>query len=169
MKHLLPALARPVRVTRQQVLYLLPEDPTPFSIGQFPVFIFKGATELEAFYGMPMFLHSGVKAARHGGPEVDPEAVDRNPSEESIASVRNFLRGHIPSLALAPIGQTEVCLYTVAPGDAFLVDFYPGRNDVVVASPCSGHGFKFSPLIGGALADLATAGKTSLPIDAWRI
>ena len=45
----------------------------------------------------------------------------------------------------------------------------PGRDDVLVASPCSGHGFKFSCLIGRALADLATTGETDLAIDAWRI
>ncbi len=53
------------------------------------------------------------------------------------------------------IDFTEVCLYTVAPDDQFLVDFLPGRSDVIVASPCSGHGFKFSCLIGRVLADLA--------------
>ena len=60
--------------------------------------------------------------------------------------VREFLSAHIPALAAAPIDLTEVCLYTVAPDDQFQVDFLPGRSDVIVASPCSGHGFKFSCL-----------------------
>ena len=50
----------------------------------------------------------------------------------------------------------------------FRVGLLPGRTDVVVASPCSGHGFKFSCLIGRVLADLATLGETSV-IDPWRI
>jgi sarcosine oxidase len=168
-KRLLPALPVPLRVTRQQVLYLLPDDTTRFRLGRFPVFIFKGASDLESFYGMPMFLDVGVKAARHGGPEVDPDNVDRTSSEEAITSVRRFLRGHIPALADARISQTEVCLYTVAPADHFQVDFLAGRNDVIVASPCSGHGFKFSCLVGRVLADLATSGETDLAIDAWRM
>ncbi len=169
VKRLLPGLAVPLRATRQQVLYVTPDDPAPFRIGSFPVFIFKGASDLDSFYGMPQFLNLGVKTARHGGPDVDAENVDRAPCEEAIASVRRFLGAHIPALENARISQTEVCLYTIAPGDQFQVDFMPGRDDVLVASPCSGHGFKFSCLVGHALADLATAGTTELAIDAWRI
>jgi sarcosine oxidase len=169
VQRLLPELAVPLRVTRQQVLYVTPDDPEPFQVGSFPVFIFKGASDLDAFYGMPSFLNLGVKTARHGGPQVDPDNVDRTPSEEAIASVRRFLGNHIPGLEHAQISQSEVCLYTVAPGEQFLVDFMPGRHDVLVASPCSGHGFKFSCLVGRALADLATSGSSDLAIAAWRI
>jgi sarcosine oxidase len=169
VKRLLPGLALPVQVTRQQVMYLEPSDLTPFRIGRFPVFIFKGSIDLDAFYGMPGFLDMGVKVARHGGPLVDPDQVDRTLDDESIASVRRFLRGHIPGLADARLGHTEVCLYTVAPEERFQVDFLPGRSDVLVASPCSGHGFKFSCLIGRVLADLATSGESELAIDSWKL
>jgi sarcosine oxidase len=168
VKHLLPGFSMPVRVTRQQVLYVQPDDPARFRIGQFPVFIFKGAGDVDAFYGMPMFLNLGVKVARHGGPEVHPDHVDRTLNEEAVAGVRCFLRGHIPALEDARISHSEVCLYTVAPEEHFQVDFLPGRHDVLVASPCSGHGFKFSCLVGRVLADLVTAGETELAIDAWK-
>ena len=114
VKHVLPGLNVPLRVTRQQVLYVVPDDLTPFRIGPFPVFIFKGASDLDAFYGMPMFLNLGVKVARHGGPEVDPEKIDRTPSDGAVLSVRRFLREHIPALEYAQLEHTEVCLYTVA-------------------------------------------------------
>jgi sarcosine oxidase len=169
VKRLLPALLLPVRVTRQQVLYFRPANPAPFQIGKFPVFIHKGEGEDDAFYGMPDFLGLGVKAARHAGPEVDPDLHDPTISEDYCSVVRRFLRGHIPALGDATIGFTEVCLYTVAPDDEFRVDFLPVRPDVIVASPCSGHGFKFSCLIGRILADLATAGATEFPIDHWRL
>ncbi len=169
VKRLLPTLPVPVRITRQQVLYFRPADPAAFQIGRFPVFIYKGAGEDEAFYGMPDFLGLGVKAARHAGPEVDPDFHDPAIGEDYRSIVRQFLRGHIPTLADAAIGLTEVCLYTVAPDEEFCVDFLPLRPDVVVASPCSGHGFKFSCLIGRVLADLATTGTTDLPIDHWRL
>ena len=125
VKQLLPELDVALQVTRQQVLYVRPVDATPFAVGRFPVFIYKGAGEDDAFYGMPEFLASGVKVARHGGPVVDPDTVDRTPSERAVATVRRFLAGHIPSLAEASISQMEVCLYTVAPGDQFQVDFLP--------------------------------------------
>ena len=169
VKRLLPDLPLPVRVTRQQVLYFRPADPAPFQVGRFPVFIHKGADEDDAFYGMPDFLGLGVKAARHAGPEVDPDLHDPAVGDDYRSIVRTFLRGHIPALADTAIGLTEVCLYTVAPNDDFRVDFLPLRPDVIVASPCSGHGFKFSCLIGRVLADLATIGTTELPIDHWRL
>lgn len=165
---LLPDWPVPVQVTRQQVLYFRPADPGPFQVGRFPVFIYKGADEDDAFYGMPDFLDLGVKAARHAGPEVDPDVQSPTVDESYRSIVREFLRGHIPALADAAIGTTEVCLYTMAPNDDFVIDFLPTRPDVIVASPCSGHGFKFSCLIGRILADLATLGTTDLPIDHWK-
>jgi sarcosine oxidase len=169
VKHLLPRLSPPLKVTRQQVLYFRPRDPAPFRIGQFPVFIFKGGGPLDAFYSMPGFQGLGVKVARHGGPETDPDVEDRTISDDYRDIVRAFLRDHIPTLAGAAIELTETCLYTVAPDEQFLVDFLPGRSDVVVASPCSGHGFKFSCLIGRVLADLATSGESEIVSDIWRL
>ncbi len=169
VKRLLPGLPVPLRTTRQQVLYVRPLDHAPFQIGRFPVFIYKGAGDEDAFYGMPEFLDLGVKVARHAGPEIDPDIEETRVGEEYRSTVRNFLKSHIPRLADAPIDLTEICLYTVAPDEQFRVDFLPGRSDVIVASPCSGHGFKFSCLIGRILADLAMTGSTEFAIDAWRI
>jgi sarcosine oxidase len=168
VSRLLPALEVPLQVTRQQVLYFRPSEPAPFRIGQFPVFIYKGSGEANAFYGMPKFLSLGVKVARHAGPEVDPDENNRVVDEDYRRIVREFLSAHIPALAPAPIDFTEVCLYTVAPEDQFQVDFLPSRSDVIVASPCSGHGFKFSCLIGRVLADLATDGETPFEIACWK-
>jgi len=169
VRRLLPQLELPLRPTRQQVLYFRPADPRPFSIGRFPVFIYKGVDELDDYYGMPAFLECDVKTARHGGPDVDPDAVDRSIGEEYRATVRSFLRGHIPALADASITLEEICLYTVAPSERFVVGAWPGRPDLVVASPCSGHGFKFSNLIGRVLADLAVDGHTDIDISPWQL
>ncbi|ODT99879.1 MAG: amino acid oxidase [Planctomycetes bacterium SCN 63-9] len=168
LKRLLPDYPVPVQVTRQQVLYFRPPDAAPFQIGRLPVFIFKGDEEGDAFYGMPEFQGLGVKVARHFGPEFDPDLEDRMVDEEYRGVVREFCRRTLPALADAPIDLTETCLYTVAPDEKFEVDFYPGRTDVMVASPCSGHGFKFSCLIGRVLADLASRGGTDTRIDPWR-
>jgi sarcosine oxidase len=168
VNRLLPELPVPLKVTHQQVLYFRPHDLAPFEVGRFPVFIFKGAGSLDAFYGMPGLQGLGVKVARHGGPEIDPDLEDRGVSGDYRTVVRDFLSDHLPALARAPIEHSEVCLYTMELEERFLVDFLPGRSDVVVASPCSGHGFKFSCLIGRVLADLATRGETKISIDAWR-
>jgi len=110
-----------------------------------------------------------VKVARHGGPDVDPDTEDRWVDEPYKEIVRAFLQRHIPDLASAPISLTETCLYTVAPGDRFVLGPLPGRPDVIVASPCSGHGFKFSNLIGRVLADLAIEGQTPIDIEPWHL
>jgi sarcosine oxidase len=165
---LFPDWPVPLRPERQQVLYFRPRDPAPFQPGEFPVFIYKGDEPLDAYYGMPEFLGCGVKVARHGGPEADPDEPDPVVGEEYREIVRAFLRGCFPALADAPIDRAEVCLYTVAPDEQFRIGHPAGRPDVVVASPCSGHGFKFSCLIGRVLADLATTGETGVPVDAWR-
>jgi sarcosine oxidase len=165
---LFPDWPVPLRPTRQQVLYFRPSDPAPFQPGRFPVFIYKGREDLDSFYGMPAHEGIGVKVALHGGPDTDPDRPDTVVGQAYREVVRAFLRGCIPSLAEAPIDLTEVCLYTVAPDDQFQVGSPKDRPNVTVASPCSGHGFKFSCLIGSVLADLATRGETAVPIDAWR-
>jgi sarcosine oxidase len=166
---LVPDWPVPLRPTRQQVLYFRPDDPVAFRPGRFPVFIYKGRDEPDAFYGMPEFDGLGVKVARHSGPETDPDRPDPVVDDGYKAVVRGFLRGCIPALAGAAIDFTEVCLYNVAPDDQFQVGSPAGRPDVVVASPCSGHGFKFACLVGRVLADLAAHGFTDVDIDPWRV
>jgi sarcosine oxidase len=166
---LIPSLTTPLRPTRQQVIYLRPGDPDAFAIGRFPAFIFIGQGELNAYYGMPGCLGSGVKVARHGGLDVDPDRVDRTIEAAYIDDLREFLRRTAPSLADSPIDRTETCLYTMTADETFKLGPLPGRPDVIVASPCSGHGFKFSALIGRVLADLAIDGRTEIDIRPWRL
>ncbi|MDR3633910.1 MAG: N-methyl-L-tryptophan oxidase [Isosphaeraceae bacterium] len=166
---LLTNLGFPLRATRQQVLYFRPTDVLNGLPGRFPVFISKGAEVLDDFYGMASFQGQGVKVARHGGPDVDPDSVDQQVGDEYRATVRRFLKKYLPPLAEAPIDRTEICLYTVAPDEQFRVGPLPNRSDVIVASPCSGHGFKFSCLIGQVLADWATHGATDLAVDFWQL
>ena len=75
----------------------------------------------------------------------------------------------IPALAAVPIHFTETCIYTVAPDDHFRLGPLADCPDIVVASPCSGHGFKFSCLIGRVLADLATRGRTDIAVEPWKL
>jgi len=166
---LLPKLPFPLQPTRQQVLYFRPQDAISVSPGRFPVFISKGTAPLDDFYGMPSYLGCGVKVARHGGPDTDPDVEDREVGEEYRAVVRRFLKAYLPALADAAVDRTEVCLYTVAPDEQFRVGALPGRPDVFLASPCSGHGFKFSCLIGSVLADFATQGTTNLAVSLWQL
>ena len=70
----------------------------------------------------------------------------------------------LPELS-GPILSMDVCLYTNSPDGHFIIDMHPEHDSVVIACGFSGHGFKFAPVMGEALADLAQYGKTSLPIQ----
>ncbi len=155
---LLPTWPVAMTPTRQQVVYFSPPEPTAFRPGRLPVFIFKGRDDADAFYGMPEYDGLGVKVARHVGPEIDPDSPDPVVAACYISNIREFLRGCLPTLAESSIDSTEVCLYNVAPDDQFQIGALPDRPDVFLASPCSGHGFKFTALIGHVLADLAQRG-----------
>jgi sarcosine oxidase len=63
----------------------------------------------------------------------------------------------------------KTCIYTMTPDGDFVLDLVPGAPQIVVASPCSGHGFKFAPVIGEILADLATRGTTRHDISRFRL
>lgn len=165
---LIPELADRHRIERQQVLYFDPPANGSYRPAHFPIFIFKGADDQPAYYGMPDISGQGVKIARHGGDVMDPDQDDRSIPETYEREIRDFLATCLPGLVDAPVLRSEICKYTVAPNEDFLVDFLPGRSDVIVASPCSGHGFKFSPLIGRILADLAVSGATDLETTNWR-
>lgn len=62
-----------------------------------------------------------------------------------------------------------VCLYTNTPDGHFIVDRHPKSERVILASPCSGHGFKFASAVGEALADLALDGKSALDLSLFRL
>jgi sarcosine oxidase len=98
------------------------------------------------------------------GPPVDPDArsFDPDPVRERLAV--DWMEGLVA--APAAIARSETCLYTIAPDEDFVLDRV---GPVVVASPCSGHGFKFSPLIGAVVADLATGAAPSVPLDRFRL
>ncbi len=148
----------PVEVERQTTHWFRPREPEGFSTGRFPVFLWE--TETGSFYyGMPD-LGKGVKAARHHGGETGPlDSLDDEVREAEVAEVRRFLASRVPA-ANGEHLRSAVCRYTNTPSAHFLVDRLPGQGRVWVASPCSGHGFKFAPVIGEVLADLVTEGTT---------
>jgi sarcosine oxidase len=93
----------------------------------------------------------GVKAGRHiAGPEVDPDDKGA-PDQGSIEIVSEWVSRHYPEASPRP-HLAETCLYTNTDDQRFILERH---ENIVVGSPCSGHGFKFAPLIGERLADLA--------------
>jgi sarcosine oxidase len=75
---------------------------------------------------------------------------------------------HLPA-ANGRLVKAKTCLYTMTPDGDFIIDRLPGAPQIVVASPCSGHGFKFAPAIGDILADLAAGGTTAYDISRFAL
>jgi sarcosine oxidase len=164
---LLGEAGRPLTVMRQVALWHGSARQDLFRRDRFPLFI--ADTPEGYFYGVPAIDRRGVKVARHyGAPELPgPEAVSREVTDQDREAVAGFLRCYLPAAGACTDGS--VCLYTLTPDRHFLIDLYPGVEGVAVAAGFSGHGFKFAPVVGEVLADLAAGGNTPWPIELFRL
>src|SRR6185312_7719555 len=97
----------------------------------------------------------------------DPDEIDRVGGETEIERIRAWMRTRMPA-ANGPLANARVCLYTNTPDEQFVIDRHPAAPGVAFASACSGHGFKFAPVIGEILADLAVDGTTGWDIERFR-
>ena len=161
---LVPELELPLAVERNPLFWFEPAaDAHLLTPDRLPVWIVELDDE-HAFYGFPLLGDQGFKAARHhGGLPADPETLDREVHSSDEAPVRAFLERYLPAANGRRL-DARVCMYTNTPDFDFVVDFHPADERVVILSPCSGHGFKFSSVIGVIAADLATDGRTAYDI-----
>jgi sarcosine oxidase len=168
LSKLMPDLPSPLRVTREVMGWFEPRNPAPFLSGTFPVFLLE--SPLGQHYGFPPWRGGLLKIAKHHhrNETVDPNHVDRVVSAEDEALIRPAVSQYIPAAA-GPLRSAKTCLYTMTPDRDFLIDCLPGAPNIVVASPCSGHGFKFAPVVGEILADLATEGGAGHDISRFRL
>jgi sarcosine oxidase len=168
LKALLPDLPVAIRVTRQVLGWFAPREPALFSKDRFPAFL-QQTTE-GIFYGFPDDGTGRVKVAKHHHADetVDPDRCDRVVSAADVAMIRSYLAAHLPA-ANGPLVAATTCLYTMTTDGDFIIDRLPDNQRVIVASPCSGHGFKFAPVIGEIIADLATTGATARDISRFSL
>jgi len=118
------------------------------------------------FYGFPQIDERGVKVAEHtGGPLVpDALALDRSLDTGDQSRVAAFIRQYLPDLTTDCLGDA-VCMYTMTPDQNFIVDRHPQHPQVVFAAGLSGHGFKFTSMLGETLCELVLDGRTQAPIE----
>jgi sarcosine oxidase len=161
---LTPELRLPLAVERNPLFWFEPKaDADLLGPDRLPVWIIE-LDEEHAFYGFPALPGQGFKAARHhGGLAADPDTLDREVHPSDEAPVRAFLERYLPAANGRRL-DAKVCMYTNTPDYDFIVDFHPANERVIVLSPCSGHGFKFSSVIGVIAADLAIDGRTDFDI-----
>jgi sarcosine oxidase len=150
----------PMRVERQIMHWFAPEGGiTPFGADRHPVYVWEDATG-EQIYGFP--ARDGEQTAKvaffHRPVPTDPDHVDRQVHPQEIREIRDYVATRLPALTRHVRALT--CLYTTTPDHHFVLGPHPDHPRVTVAAGFSGHGFKFTPVVGEVLADLALDGRT---------
>jgi sarcosine oxidase len=163
---LLPDPPVPLRVTRQVMAWFEPREPALFA--DLPVFLVE--SEHGTHYGAPPFGGRGVKVAKHHhfGEFVTPDDYDTRVSSKDEQAIRAGIADALP-MANGMLQDARTCLYTLSPDGDFVIDRLPAAPQVVVLSPCSGHGFKFAPAIGEIAADLVLDGGTRHDISRFAL
>jgi sarcosine oxidase len=163
---ILPDLPARLRVTRQVMAWFEPCDAALFRPPRFPVFILESRHGMH--YGFPVDAF-GVKIGKHHHRDetVDPDDCDRSVSAQDEAVIRAALADHLPA-ANNRMRMAKTCLYTMTPDGHFLIDRVVSPH-IILVSACSGHGFKFAPVIGEIVADLAIRATTAHDISRFRL
>jgi sarcosine oxidase len=168
LTELVPSLKLPLEVERQVLFWFEPEQKTSlFAPENFPIYICEAEPD-KIFYGFPD-LGDGVKIANHHRGEITtPDTIDRLVKEEETEQIKNIIDRFLPA-ARGKLVNSEVCMYTDTPDFNFLIDFHPEYKNILLASPCSGHGFKFSSAIGEIISDLLVSGKSKFDLGLFNI
>jgi len=122
------------------------------------------------YYGFPVFGIPGFKFGRyhHLSETFNPDDPSRECNAQDELILRRFGERYFPD-GCGPVLSMHACIFTNTPDEHFVIDLLPGYPQVVVASPCSGHGFKFASVVGEILADLAEKGDTRHDISLLRL
>ncbi|HKH28670.1 MAG TPA: N-methyl-L-tryptophan oxidase [Sphingomicrobium sp.] len=163
-----PALRGRAVPERQVIGWFQPLDSVLFTPATFPVFVLQA--DEGTFYGFPVWSVPGFKIGldHHLRETGEADAIDRDIHARDEAVLRVALERYFPA-ANGPTMALRTCLYTNVSDEHFVIDTLPDSPQVVVASPCSGHGYKFCSVIGEVLADLATEGCTRFDLSSFRL
>jgi sarcosine oxidase len=166
-----PSYARLFKVYRQVMYWFdIREDfRAKFAAPGFPVFIWIFAEGGEfGFYGFPTLDGKSIKVATEQFTAItDPNHVNRAVSAEEVQTMyKDCVQGRMPQIS-DRCASAASCLYTVTPDCNFVIDVHPDSDRIIIASPCSGHGFKHSAAIGEALAEQVIDGKSQIDISSF--
>jgi len=155
-----------LRVTHQQVVYYAVEDEGLWSRGRAPIYIAHGR---DGFYGFPISERPGfIKVGIELDTEIpDPDVETNSPNFEALTSLNRIVATMFRGVRPQP-ADVVTCRYTETADRDFLIDRHPRHPGIVFASPCSGHGFKFSILSGRLAAELATESSEPAASPLWR-
>lgn len=165
---LLPELSPVLEPERQVLGWFQPESPARFTPEEFPVFSMRSSEGY--FYGFPVHGVPGFKVGKynHRHETVDPDEMDREPDATDEQILREYTEEYFADAA-GPTMRLETCMFTNTPDERFVIDKHPEHSQVTVAAGFSGHGFKFSSVVGDVVADLVVDGETDHPIGQFGI
>ena len=155
----------PLKIERQvHTWFAIARDADWFSPDRCPVFI-RETEDFGYFFGFPTLDGVTVKMGRHhDGDYTDPEHIQRRVDDADLDPLRLIASTYLRGVS-GHVRRTVTCMYTNTPDHDFVIDFSPRDDRVVILSPCSGHGFKFAPIVGDIAADLVCDGGTKRDIS----
>ena len=160
---------RLLKPTRQVMHWFALAPDAPQQWRDSPVYMWPHGEEEDGFfYGFPSLDGISIKTAdEFYGPASDPNAIDRSVTlSDSHRMHAAHLAGRLAGVTNHP-RQSATSIYTATPDSAFLIDRHPASPAILVASPCSGHGFKHSAAIGESLAQWALDGASAIDLSAF--
>ena len=165
---LVPTL-RNVAVPERQVLgWFQPRHPGWFGPDVFPV----GNLDFDEgrYYLLPAWRVPGLKVGlyHHLGETGYPDQLRRDITADDEAVLRRCVTRYFPD-ADGPVMALHACMFTNTPDEHFVIDGLPGAEEVLVVSACSGHGFKFVPVVGEIVADLVSTGRSRFDLSMFRL
>ncbi len=169
IKNLVPSLKLPVKIERQVLFWFDPiKDKDRFHYSNMPNTGWDLDNGME-FYTQPNIENKGFKVAmHHNGKFISENDLNRESNVDDLSIVKNFLEEYIP-LANGKLIDSRVCVYTNTPDFDFIIDFYPNDENIIICSPCSGHGFKFTPAIGEICSELVINNGTNYDLSEFSI
>jgi sarcosine oxidase len=168
MGDLAPSLG-PLLVPERQVLGWFGISDVPhYAPSAFPVFILDA--DEGRYYGFPEYAVPGFKIGKynHRREAVHPDHMDRGCDATDERVLRDAVARYFPA-ANGPLQSSAACLFTNTPDEHFIIDRAPGAPEVLLVSPCSGHGFKFASVVGEICAELVVDGTTQQDIALFRL
>ncbi|XP_015458757.3 peroxisomal sarcosine oxidase [Astyanax mexicanus] len=164
-------LQLPLQVLKINVCYWKEKVPGSYSVkNRFPCFIQLHPKEAENdIYGLPSNEYPGLmKLCYHSGSETNPDERDKQTDKSDVEVLSRYIVRCFPGLVPVP-SVVESCMYTVTPDQNFVLDHHPTYRNIVIGAGFSGHGFKFSPVVGKVLSELSMGQVPSYDLSPFRI
>jgi monomeric sarcosine oxidase len=162
-RELLPFLKQKLQIARQNIGYFEIDGMEEKDFQRFPPWVYLEDGENNVYYGLPEIGEGILKIGRHltAARDDDPEHLSLPVDADALLELRQFLERHL-SIQVHALVKAEHCLYTNTATEDFIVDHLPDDRRMVLGSACSGHSFKFGPLVGRILAEIVLTGNSTV-------